>query len=84
MKNLLSKKWIQAAGIRAAKTFFQSMAGTLTGATLLTDVDWKVVLSSAAFSAIYSIVTSLAVGLPELKLEEEIKTISETTEKTNE
>ena len=59
-------KWLKAAGIRAIKTFFQAFAAVITGAAILTDVDWKLALSSAAFSAIYSLATSLA-GLPELK-----------------
>ena len=61
------KAWIKSAGIRAIKTFAQTFLATIgTGAAVLGDVNWAMVLSSAALAAILSIVTSLA-GLPEVK-----------------
>jgi len=66
MKNRNWKEWVKRAGIRAAKTFCQSFAGCMTGAVVLTDVDWKVALSTAALAGAYSVVTSLA-GLPEVE-----------------
>ena len=61
------KSWIKSAGIRAIKTFAQTFLATIgTGAAVLGDVNWAMVLSSAALAAILSIVTSLA-GLPEVK-----------------
>lgn len=66
MKNRNWKEWAKKAGVRAAKTFFQAFAGCMTGAVLLTDVDWKVALSTATLACVYSIITSLA-GLPEEK-----------------
>lgn len=59
-------EWLKAAGIRALKTFAQTMAGMLTGDMVgIMDVDWIKVLSVAALSCLYSFLTSLA-GLPEL------------------
>lgn len=64
------KSWIKSAGIRALKTFAQTFLATIgTGAAVLGDVNWAMVLSSATLAAILSITTSLA-GLPEVKAEE--------------
>lgn len=59
-------KWIKAAGVRAVKTFCQTAVATIGTAMLITEVNWTVVLSASALSAILSVLTSLA-GLPEVK-----------------
>lgn len=65
------KSWIKSAGIRALKTFAQTFVATIgTGAAVLGDVNWVMVLSSAVLAAILSLATSLA-GLPEVKAPEE-------------
>ena len=64
----MSKQWWKAAGIRALRTFVQSMLGLIGTAAALEDVSWKMVISSAILSAILSLLTSLA-GLPEVKEE---------------
>ena len=75
------KSWIKSAGMRALKTFAQTFLATIgTGAAVLGDVNWIMVLSSAALAAILSLATSLA-GLPEVKAEE---TKVEVKEETNE
>ena len=61
-------KWIKAAGVRAVKTFCQTAIATIGTAVLITEVNWTVVLSASALSALLSILTSLA-GLPEVKEE---------------
>ena len=66
------KKWIGAAGIRALKTFAQTAASLITVGAIISDIDWRVVLSTAAVAAIYSLFTSIA-GLPEVRLEEEVE-----------
>ncbi len=63
-KNIV--KWIKAAGIRAIKTFAQTAASLITIGAMMSDVDWKLVFSSAIVAFIYSVLTSLA-GLPEIK-----------------
>lgn len=60
-----TKKWVKAAGIRAVKTFFQAGVAAIGSATLMSQVDWKVVASTAALAMALSIGTSLA-GLPEV------------------
>lgn len=76
------KSWIKSAGIRALKTFAQTFVATIgTGAAVLGDVNWVMVLSSAALAAILSIATSLA-GLPEVKTNEEAQPEEVTEVKT--
>ena len=60
-----TKRWIKAAGIRAAKTMAQTAVAMLPAAATITAVDWPVVLGTAALAGVASILTSLA-GLPEL------------------
>ena len=66
MKNDLLK-WLKAAGVRAAKTFAQTMAA-LIGTELVgfTELDWLHILSVAGVAAVLSLLTSVA-GLPELE-----------------
>lgn len=57
--------WLQAAGIRAVKTMAQTAVATIGSTALLTDVNWKVVVSAALLAGVLSLLTSLA-GLPEV------------------
>ena len=59
------KKWIEAALIRAIRTFAQGAIGAMSGALVLKDINILYVLSVASVSAIVSILMSLS-GLPEL------------------
>ncbi|MBP3413032.1 MAG: holin [Oscillospiraceae bacterium] len=65
MKNW--KIWIKAAGIRALKTFAQTMVGVIGGSALISEVNWIAVLSSATLAALMSLLTSIG-GLPELEV----------------
>ena len=67
--NVNTVKWLKAAGIRALKTFAQTCVALIPAAVTITEVDWKVVLGSAALSAVVSILTSVA-GIPEVTEEE--------------
>ena len=60
-----TKRWIKAAGMRAAKTMAQTAVAMLPVAATITAVDWKTVVGTAALAGVASILTSLA-GLPEL------------------
>lgn len=62
------KLWWKAAGIRALKTFAQSMVGVIGASAMISCVDWGTVLSSAVLAALMSLLTSVA-GLPEVKEE---------------
>ena len=59
------KVWFKAAGIRAVKTFFQSVVALLPASAMISQVDWAVVLGTSALAAVASLATSLA-GLPEV------------------
>ena len=62
----MTKQFWKAACIRAIKTAAQTAVGAVaTAATVLQDVNWAVVLSTAALSAVLSMLTSIAGGLPE-------------------
>lgn len=60
------KKWLKAAAVRAVKTAAQVAVATIpvTGVTL-GEVDWVMVVSTAALSAILSMLTSIG-GIPEV------------------
>ena len=58
--------WIRAAGIRAIKTFAQTMLATIGTTAVIEAVNWKVVLSASLLAALLSVLTSIA-GLPEVE-----------------
>lgn len=58
----------KAAGIRALRTFLQVILAVWTAGQLITEVDWKFLLMSAFSSAVYSLLTSILAGLPEVAL----------------
>lgn len=62
------KIWVKAAGIRALKTFAQTMVGVIGASALISEVNWQTVLSAGALAALLSLLTSVA-GLPEVKEE---------------
>lgn len=60
------KKWIKAASVRAIKTVAQTAVGIIGASAIISEVDWKVVLSASLLAGITSLLTSIA-GLPEIK-----------------
>lgn len=62
------KKWIRAAGIRAIKTVAQTAVAMLPASTMIQDVGWGTVISTALLAGITSLCTSLA-GIPEETME---------------
>lgn len=58
--------WARAAGIRAIKTAAQTAVAIISVGTVMQDVDWAMVASASALSAVLSILTSIA-GLPEVQ-----------------
>lgn len=66
----MKRQWFVAAGIRALKTVAQTAVATIGTTVAMNDVNWGLVLSSAALAGILSILTSLA-GLPEVESEVE-------------
>ena len=62
----MSKKWLNAAGIRAVKTMAQTAVSMLTVGQAVLDVNWVNVLSVSAVAGVISMLTSIA-GLPEVE-----------------
>lgn len=59
------KQWAKAAGVRAIKTVAQTAVGVIGASTVVSSVDWKVVVSASVLAGVVSILTSVA-GLPEV------------------
>lgn len=66
MNRINSKEWWRAAGIRALKTVAQTAISTIGVSTIMSDVNWMIVLSASALAGALSLLTSIA-GLPELE-----------------
>lgn len=64
----MTKEFWKAAGIRALKTVCQTAVATIGTAIVVTDVDWVYVISASLLAGILSLLTSISVGLPEVKL----------------
>ena len=64
-----TKRWWQAAGIRALKTMAQTAVATSGAAAVLSQVCWPVVASAGVLAGILSLLTSVA-GLPEVEQKE--------------
>lgn len=67
----LNKQWLRAALIRALKTICQTAVATIGTATVLAQVDWRMVVSASILAGILSVLTSLA-GLPEVEGEKDV------------
>ena len=65
MKNNF-KKWLKAACVRAVKTVAQTAVSTVGTSAVLSQVDWKIVVSASVLAGILSLLTSTA-GLPEVE-----------------
>lgn len=65
--------WLKAAGIRAIKTFAQSLVAYIGVATAFSEVNWARALSTAGLAALLSLLMSIS-GLPELN-DEPIKEV---------
>lgn len=59
------KSWVKCAGIRAVKTMAQTAVATIGTTAVMSQVDWKLVVSTSVVAGIVSMLTSVA-GLPEV------------------
>jgi hypothetical protein len=66
----MSKEFLKAAAIRAAKTVCQTAIATIGTAYVLSDVNWVAVASASLLAGVLSILTSCA-GLPEVNTDSE-------------
>ena len=64
MEDIFTWKWLKAALVRALKTVAQTAAATIGTAVMISEVDWRMVVSAALLSGALSLLTSVA-GLPE-------------------
>lgn len=68
MEWITDKKFWLKAGARAIRTVAQSALAYIgTAATMIHEVNWLYVLSAGAMGGVISILTSVAVGMPEYK-----------------
>lgn len=63
------KLWIKCAAVRAVKTIAQAAVASIGAAVVISEVDWKYIVSASLLAGILSLLTSLA-GLPEVDMEE--------------
>ncbi len=77
MKKYDWKQWLKAAGVRAVKTIAQTAVATIGTAAVMSEVDWKLILSASALAGSVSLLTSAA-GLPELQTAEPLENPKET------
>ena len=66
MNNSYIERWAKAAGVRALKTMAQTAVATVGTSTIISTVDWKLVVSASVVAGVLSILTSIA-GLPEVE-----------------
>lgn len=59
-------KWFKAASIRAVKTVAETAVATIGTTAVISEVDWKLVVSASLLSGLLSLLISVK-GLPELK-----------------
>ena len=63
----MGKEFWKAAAIRALKTICQTAIATIGCAMVVEEVNWLYVLSASALAGFLSLLTSISVGLPEVK-----------------
>lgn len=64
---LKNKNFWKATAIRAIKTICQAAIATIGTATLISEVNWVLVLSASGLAGLLSVLTSIATGLPEVE-----------------
>lgn len=69
--------WLKCALIRAVRTIAQAMLASIGTAVVLSDIDWKYILSASAVAGLLSLLTSIATGLPEADYKDDERTKEE-------
>lgn len=65
MQRKMNKDWIYVVLVRALKTMAQTSLGMFTVGAAISEVGWMHILSVAFVSGVYSVLTSLSVGVEE-------------------
>ena len=65
MNNIFTKEWLIPALNRAVRTMVQVALTMFTVGQRLTEIDWITILSCAVVAGIYSLGTSVLLGIPE-------------------
>lgn len=63
----MSKEFWKATGIRALRTFCQTAVATIGTSAVISEVDWKMVISASLLAGLLSVLTSISTGLPEVE-----------------
>lgn len=58
------RTWIRAAAIRAVRTVAQTAVAMVGTTAIISEVNWRAVISAAVLAGVLSVLTSLT-GLPE-------------------
>lgn len=66
LNDLKNSYFWKATAIRAIKTICQTAIATIGTASLISEVNWMVVLSASLLAGILSVLTSIVTGLPEV------------------
>lgn len=61
-----TKEFLKAAAMRAIRTFCQTMATMITVGVGISDINWKAAVSVSIVAAIYSLLTSFSLDVPEV------------------
>ena len=61
-----NKEFWMAALNRSLRTVAQTALATISTAALMSEVNWKAVVSASILAGILSILTSISTGLPEV------------------
>ena len=67
------KKFLHCAGVRAVKTLAQTAIATIGTTMAWGDVDWKYLVSVSTLACFLSLLTSVATGLPEVDMYDDIE-----------
>lgn len=67
LDDIKNKAFWKATVIRAIKTICQTAIATIGTGKLVSEIDWKVVVSASVVAGILSVLTSIVTGLPEVE-----------------
>lgn len=71
MEDFMMKKWFRCAGIRAIRTVAQTALASIGTSAMISEVDWRAVISTSLLAGVLSVLTSIA-GLPEIEKEDKL------------